>query len=217
MTSKPSPRKRAYRSEVRKAGADETRRAILTAARKALVAKGYGALRMDRVAKDAGVALDTVYAAVGTKPKLVRLLIETAISGADVALPPEERDYVQRIRAEPSAAGKLAVYARALALIHVRLAPLVHALQAAASEHPRLGALWREISERRHRNMNLLASELVATGELRSELDPDEVADALWALGAPETFMLLTRDRGWSAERFGAWLEKSWKRLLLAD
>lgn len=217
MTGKPGTKKRAYRSEVRSAGADETRRAILAAARKILVGKGYGALRMERIAKDAGVALDTVYAAVGTKPKLVRLLVETAISGADVAIPAEERDYVQRIRAEPAAPAKLELYAHALALIHPRVAPLVHALKLGAVEHPRLGALWREIAERRHRNMHLFADDLLATGAVRVGLGRDDVADQLWTLGAPETFLLVTRERGWSAERFETWLATSWKRLLLAE
>jgi hypothetical protein len=37
----------------------------------------------------------TVYAAVGKKPALFRLLIEVAISGSDQVLPAEEPDYVR--------------------------------------------------------------------------------------------------------------------------
>jgi AcrR family transcriptional regulator len=211
------PRKRRYRSELRAAGAEETRQAILSAARKLLVERGYGVMRMERIASDAGVALDTVYAAVGSKPMLIRLLIETAISGGDVAIPAEEREYVKQIRAASSAKVKLGTYAEALRLIHSRLAPLVRALRAAAGEHPDLAALWREISDRRHRNMLLFADELLATGELRAEVERDDLADTLWTIGSPELFLLLTQERGWSGERFSAWLATSWCRLFLRE
>lgn len=216
MTRKASPKKRVYRSKLRAAAAGETRQAILAAARTLLVDKGYSAMRMDRIAADAGVALDTVYAAVGTKPTLIRLLIETAISGADAAIPAEEREYVQRIRAAPSAEEKLETYAHALRLIHSRLAPLVRALHDAAGTHPELTSLWREIADRRHRNMLLLAAELRTAGGVRAELSCEDLADTLWTLGAPEVFLLLTQERGWSGERFVEWLASSWRRLLLA-
>jgi AcrR family transcriptional regulator len=215
MIRKVPPKKRSYRSELRTAAADETRQAILGAARNLLVEKGYGALRMERIARDAGVALDTVYAAIGSKPMLIRLLVETAISGGDAAVPAEEREYVKLIRASSSAKVKLGTYAEALHLIHSRLAPLVRALRDAAGEHPDLGTLWREISDRRHRNMHLFADDLLATGEVRAGIERDELADTLWTLGSPELFLLLTQERGWSGERFSAWLATSWYRLLL--
>ena len=96
-------------------------------------------------AKAAGVALDTVYATVGKKPALFRLLIEMAISGSDAAVPAEEREYVQAIRAEPDAAKKLRIYAAALCSIQERLAPLFGVLQGAAPIDPELAALWQGI------------------------------------------------------------------------
>ncbi len=112
---------------------------------------------------------------------------------------------------------KLGTYAEALRLIHFRLAPLVRELRDAAGEHPDLAALWREISDRRHRNMHLFADDLLATGELRAEVERDELADTLWTMGSPELFLLLTQERGWSGERFSAWLATSWHRLLLRE
>ncbi|MDP4501309.1 hypothetical protein [Nonomuraea turcica] len=56
------------------------------------------------IAADAEVAQDTVYAAAGRKPQIFQLLLETAISGSDQAVPAEERDYVRRIRAATTAA-----------------------------------------------------------------------------------------------------------------
>jgi AcrR family transcriptional regulator len=62
--------------------------AILDAARVLFTERGYAATAMTAIADRAGVALDTVYASVGRKPQLARLLIETAISGTDQVIPP---------------------------------------------------------------------------------------------------------------------------------
>jgi len=78
-------------------------------ARELFAERGYSATPMAAIADRAGVALDTVYASVGRKPELARLLIETAISGTDEAVPAEQRDYVQAIQAAPDAGAKIAV------------------------------------------------------------------------------------------------------------
>jgi hypothetical protein len=161
------------------------------------------------------VAIDTVYASVGTKQIVLRTLIEAAISGTGRAVPAEERDYVQAIRAEPDARGKLTIYAQALGRIHERLAPLIRALKDAAPADDALAALWKTIADRRAANMRLFAADLAATGQLRANVDLDEAADVIWATNAPEFYLLLVGERGWSPDKFEAWLVRAWTRLLL--
>jgi hypothetical protein len=170
---------------------------------------------MPEIAKQAGVALDTVYATVGRKPALLRLLVETAISGGDAATPAEQRGYVRAIRAEPNAAVKLRKYAAALGAIQPRLAPIFKVLQMASSQEPELDDLWREISRRRAGNMRLLAQDLRATGETRPDLSLAQIADIIWSMNAPEYFLLLVEQRGWSPVEFETWLADAWTRLLL--
>lgn len=172
---------------------------------------------MPAIAQAAGIALDTVYASVGKKPALFALLVESAISGVDVAIPAEERDYVQAIKAESDAARKLAIYAGALRKIQERLAPLFRVLQEAAPLDPGLGELWREIAERRAKNMILLTKDLAETGRLRRDLSIDTVRDVLWSMNSPEYFLLLVQGRGWSPAKFEEWLKDAWCRLLLEE
>lgn len=212
-----SVKPRPYNAPRRAAYAARTRRAIAEAAGRLFIEQGYNAVTMTQIAAEAGVAADTVYAAIGPKPVLFRLLIERAISGEDEPVTAEERDYVRAIRAEPEARGKLAIYARAIRLIQTRLAPLFLALQAAASSEPELATLWREISERRAANMRLLAADIAATGALRSDISVDQVADIIWSMNSAEYYDLLVHQRGWSPERFEAWLLDAWQRLLLND
>jgi hypothetical protein len=147
---------------------------------------------------------------------LTRLLIETAISGTDQAVPAEERDYVQRIRAAGTASDKIRIYAAAVTDVNSRVAPLHLVLRDAAAQAPELGKLWAEIATRRAGNMRLFAQDLAVTGELRPGLDVDEVADVVWSLNSAEYYTLLVRERGWPPARLAAWLADTWCRLFLA-
>jgi len=207
--------KRKYDSTARSEAARVTREVIINSARAIFLAKGYAAATMPAIARAAGTALDTVYATVGKKPALFRLLIEMAISGSDRAVPAQERDYVRAIRAEPDATRKLRLYAAALGRIQPRLAPLIRVLQGAAPLDSELEALWQNISRRRADNMRLLAKDLAATGRLRSTLSESKAADIIWSMNSPEFYLLLVEQCGWSLEEYERWLGDAWVQMLL--
>ena len=169
---------------------------------------------MTAVADRAGVALDTVYAAVGRKPELARLLIETAIYGTDQAIPAEQRDYVQAIQAALDAKTKIAIYAAAITAIAPRMALVLGIIQQAAAE-PELAALRTEIAERRAANMRRFVADLATVAPLR--LDPGQAADIVWATNSAELYQLLVGQRGWTPQRYEQFLSDTWQRLLLAD
>jgi AcrR family transcriptional regulator len=209
-------KRRRYDSSRRRAAAADTRRRILASARELFLAQGYPATTVALIARRAEVAADTVYATVGPKPLLFRELIETALSGDERVVEGSQRDYAIRMRAEPAAAEKLAIYAHAVTELQGRLAPLFLVLRDAAAADEELARLWREITERRARNMRLLADDLLGTGSLRADLSRNEIADVIWTMNGSEYYALLVFERGWPPARFEAWLLDAWSRLLLA-
>ena len=215
MTLMPGSVKRRYDASRRRQAADRTRAAILDAARELFTERGYAATPMTAIADRAGVALDTVYASVGRKPELARLLIETAISGTGQAVPAEQRDYVTAIRAATDAETKIAIYAAAVTAIAPRLALVLGIIQQAAHAEPELARLWNQIAERRAENMRLFVTDLASVQPLR--LDPGQAADIVWATNAAEMYQLLVGQRGWSPQRYERFLADTWRRLLLAE
>ncbi len=207
---------RTYRSVKRAAQAAETRAAVLGAARSLILENGYASTTVTQIAAHAGVNVDTLYATVGRKPDLMRSVVETAISGADRAVPAEERDYVLAILAAESAEEKLRLYADAAAKMGPRTAPVFEALRTAALTDRSCAALYTEITERRAANMRRFAADLRSTGSLREDVSDDQVADIVWSMNSAEYYLLLVRDRGWSSERFGVHLAETWRRLFLA-
>lgn len=206
---------RRYRSPRRVEQAAATRREVLAAARLLFTTNGYTATTIAEIASRARVSVDTIYAAVGRKPALLRELVETAISGSDLPIPGEQRDYVTRMRAAPTAREKLTIYAQAITDIQRRLAPVFLALRDAALTDPDCAALWAQISQRRATNMRRIAEDLRTTGELRTDLTDQQVADITWTMNSAEYWDLLVRERSWSPEEFQQWLADGWIRLLL--
>jgi AcrR family transcriptional regulator len=208
-------KRRTYDGEKRRAGSLETKKRIFGCARRVFIERGYRAATVAEIARGARVNVDTVYELVGRKPLILRELIEQAISGSDKAIIAEERDYVRAIVAEPDPARKIEIYAKAVADIQQRLAPLFAALRDAAVTEPEAAEVWREISSRRHANMRKLAVNLRESGGLRNDLTLAAAADLLWTMNSAEVYLLLTSDRGWTTKRYERWLADTWRRMLL--
>ncbi|MDQ4095966.1 MAG: hypothetical protein M3174_07170 [Actinomycetota bacterium] len=64
----------------------------------------------------------------------------------------------------------------------------------------------------------VFAADLRRTGQLRDDLPDDEVADIVWSMNAPEYWLLLVNERGWTPQRFREWRKarRRLTRLLLA-
>jgi AcrR family transcriptional regulator len=215
MANEANPARRRYDSSGRKHAAEATRSAIVRSARELFTTNGYAATTVAMIAERAGVAQDTVYAVVGTKPAIFRLLVETALSGRDDEALRDQRDYAGEMGAAANTRAKLAVYAAAVTAVQGRLAPLFLALGAAASLDEELDRLWHEINERRARNMRALADNLAASGEFRTDLTRDQIADIIWTMNSAEYYALLVIERGWTTDQFSQWLADAWPRLLL--
>lgn len=207
--------KRQYRSPQRSRRAAATQAAILEAARDQFTAKGYAAASVGDIAAAAGVNVDTVYSSVGRKPQLMLGVIDMTLASSPRPVTAEERDYVQDVLAAPDARMKLTTYAEALGRIMPKVAPLFEALGQAALSDTECAALRETISERRASNMRRLAADLRSTGELRSDLTDDVVADLLWTTNAPEYFALAVA-RGWTPKTYAERLADLWVRLLLS-
>lgn len=98
---------RRYVSARRAEQARQTRREIIAAAHRLLVEQGYTAATISAVAQEAGVALQTIYTAVGNKRALLRAVIESAIAGDDP--PPSSNDSATRSTARRTRGNACAV------------------------------------------------------------------------------------------------------------
>jgi TetR/AcrR family transcriptional regulator, regulator of autoinduction and epiphytic fitness len=206
MADKVKPRRR-YESRRRREQAEQTRRDIITAAGRLFRERGY-AVAMPEIAAQAGVVVETVYRTFGSKPGLFRAVIEALLAGGvtRAAVEVEERPAIRAIIDEPNPRRKVELYAATQPGIHRRAGPLLRALSDAKASDPELGRLWDELESWRLDGQGQFVAHLAETAALRSDRSTQEATDAVWTLCSLAVYDLLVVARGWTAERYEAWL-----------
>src|SRR5215813_3256208 len=137
--------KRAYNSPRRAEQAAATRAAILDAAQKLFEEQGYAATSMASIAKEAGVALKTVYLAFETKSGLLRALWHLRLRGDETPSPVGERDWYREVMEEPDPRRQLALNARNSRMVKARVGALMEVARSGARADPDVAALWSNI------------------------------------------------------------------------
>jgi AcrR family transcriptional regulator len=204
--SEPVKPRRAYNSERRREAALRTRQRILDAAAARFVEHGFAGTTIAAIAADAETAAETVYATFGSKVALLGAVVGAAARGAaDTEI--LEQEGPARVAAATSQRDQLELFALDISERLARTAPLVRAVAGAASSEPELAALLEGIHEARLRNIRSVPAMLARNGPLR--VAQEEAAETIWALASPDLYVLLTGLRGWSRERYAAWLADS--------
>jgi AcrR family transcriptional regulator len=207
--------KRSYNSALRKQQASQTRMKILDAAQRLFAQRGYAASTVEAIASGAGVAVDTVYAIFGSKREVLRSLLDVRVGGDDAPIDVLDRPGPQAVRHERSQARQLAAFALSVSQIIERVRPVDDIIRGAAAVDSDLAALRARVQESRYESMRELVSWVAANGPLRAGLNQEDAAAMVWTLTSPEVHSLLRATRGWSPERYAAWLGATLTRTLL--
>lgn len=209
--------KRRYRSTRRKAQAEDTRLAILDAARTLFAEKGWSATTIAAIARRAGVAPETVYARFGSKLAIVQALVVFAMRGADQATPFMEQPQRHRVRDEADPSLKIEAFSRHAGSLLARAAPILAVVRSASETDTELRSLYGELHRARRRNLATLVDDISAVGALRPGLDRETAVDHLWSLTSPELYLVWTGAAGRNPADHAEWLAAALKRLLLEN
>jgi AcrR family transcriptional regulator len=215
MKNKESSTKRPYHSKRRQMQANQTRMLIVEAARKLFSERGYTGATIEAIAQEAGVAVETVYAAFGNKREILSKLIDVSIVGDDKPIPLMQRSGPQSVKIEKDQYRQIALFSHDIREIMERVAPIFEVMRVAAKTEPDIADLLQNILKNRLHGMTGFITYLNTSGSLREGLSPSEAAETTWAITSPEIFNLWTKDHGWSADQYEHWLEKTLTRLLL--
>ena len=197
--------KRSYSSPRRQAQAEATRRDILAAAQRLFEQHGYPATTMAQVAREAGVALKTVYLAFETKSGLLRALWNLLLRGDDDTRPVAEQEWYRQVVDEPDPERRLRLNARNSTQGKQRISGILEIIRSAAPTDPETSALWNRIQREYHANQRAIIEPLHQHGHLRPELDIDRATDILWTINHPNTWQLLVVDCRWPPAQYEQW------------
>jgi AcrR family transcriptional regulator len=204
--------KRVYNSPLRAEQAQRTRAAVLDAAGRCFLDKGYAATTMKDVAAEAGVSVQTVFGQ-GSKAALLLGCVDRAVVGDDEAVPLARRELFVRFVEASDRAAKLDA-AREISRHYVPLTiPMIRVFAAAAAGDAELAEAWAEYERRRLQDGRLLIASFQPW--LREGLDVDRATDIFWALFSHVPVDNLMRVRGWSLDEYADFLVDAVDRLLL--
>jgi AcrR family transcriptional regulator len=151
-----------------------TRQGIVQAARDLLASGGSAALTIEAVADRADVAVQTIYNRVGSRSALLLAVAEMAML--------ENREYMDAAYAEP---GTIEERLRLTASAYIRFAverPHEFRLLVEPPDDPEASSRIAELIKEQNSKLAATIRDGVADGTLGTDVDPEVLSTALWAM-----------------------------------
>ncbi|TDT32942.1 TetR/AcrR family transcriptional regulator [Naumannella halotolerans] len=208
--SPPSPplqaaRTRAYRSPVRAEQRRRTRERILDAARRLFDTDGFGATTIAAIATEAEVSAQTIYSTFGSKPAVLRAVVEQMEIGADAD------EWRRRIADSDDPEEILRLWAGWTAAFFSASRPVA----ALAQDLPNAAELAAEGDRHRREALRSLVDRLSGITTMTDQT-PERLIDRAWALCGLSVYLSLVGECGWSDEEYTQWLGMTLQQQLLA-
>jgi AcrR family transcriptional regulator len=192
------------RPSLRDTLAAATRAQVVDAAAQLFAEQGYVGTSIGAIATRAGVAVQTIYNAVGNKAAVLSAVLDAAASGPNAPAPVPEF-MSERTQQAPDAAAILDLLADWFVEVNARTVPIQWVIRQAAAVDTDAAELERARSRQRLRNYGLAAAALRERGGLGAMTD-EEAAATIFTLGHPTAYRTLVIDEGWTPDAYRTWL-----------
>jgi AcrR family transcriptional regulator len=195
----------------------ETRRRLLLAAEQEFTERGYAGATVARIAATAGVTVQTLYLAWGSKRALLHAYMEAALAGTEDTPYPQVRpemiaEALDGVLDDPHA------IVREISALYRQIAERAalgwQLYRDAAATDPEVAADWQALQALRHQTFTTLISSLPEQS-LRPDLTRDSAIDTAWAVASPDTYDMLVRMRSYTHDQYEQWVTSSLTSLLL--
>jgi AcrR family transcriptional regulator len=189
---------------------EDTRHRLLQAAGEEFPVHGYAGTTVTRLAAAAGVSVQTLYLAWGSKRALLRGYVENALSGGTGS--PEDAD--RRFAGLPPRE-RLAELAALVTEVADRAATGWSLYRDASAVDPEIAADWNELQLLRHRLFSRILAGIPVSA-MAEGLTMKSAVDTAWTIASPESYDLLVRRLGYQLEEFHDWMRRSLTTAILA-
>jgi AcrR family transcriptional regulator len=191
---------------VRQARTRRTRTAVVEAARRLFLERGYAATTIDAISDLSDTPQPTVYRLFSSKLGILKAVLDVSVGGDDEVVAMADRPHVRALLSDQDPRNQLSGFAALLRDVMARAGPVHRILADAARSDEGAAALLAEIARQRHDGQRRIARSLARSNALRPALRERDAADIIHALASPEVYGLLVTDRGWTGERYEKWL-----------
>ena len=119
------------------------------------------------------------------------------------------------MRRETDQRRQVEIFSHDMREIMGRVGPIFGIMRTAAETEPDITELLHGMLQNRLQGITQFVKWLAANGPLRDGLTVEDAAETTWTISSAEVHHLLTVDRGWSDDRYEAWLLDTLTTLLL--
>lgn len=188
---------------------ERSRLRLVVAAGEVFAEHGYTGATVQAIAARAGVSVQTLYTAWGSKRALLRAYLELTMTGSATAV--SEGRWAPQVGAELDAvptsdpAARLRALATFFRSLAERVGPVWRLYREAAAVDPEIAADRAELDRERRRTLAAALAGL-DDGCLRPGLTRSAAVDTLLVLAGPATYEALVEGLGYSLDEFETWL-----------
>ncbi len=156
--------------------------------------------RIDAIAREAGVATQTVYAVFGSKQAILAELLDQDSFG------PDYQELIRQVLATNDPEVKVRFPARIARQIYDAQSSTFDRFKGAGVVAPDLASLGNQRECLRYEAQKGMITFLQQSGRLRKGLTVTTARDILWTLTGRELYRMLVRERGWTSQVYESWL-----------
>jgi AcrR family transcriptional regulator len=182
-----------------------TRQAIIDAAHELFTSRGFHGATVEAIAKQAGVAPQTVYFTFNNKVKLISAVIDAAVIGPEETAP-QEQAWWQAMREEPDPTRSLQIFIRGAGPAFARASTISDVLAAAARTDEEVMEIFEYHESLRRDAFGQVLDALATKGSLRPNLNRERLLDIFLVVYGDATYHQLTTQMGWPHEDVMDWL-----------
>lgn len=189
----------------------DTRAAIVAAATRLFLERGFSDVNMDEVAGEVGISRQGLYLHFRSRNALLEVVAERIDNARGI------RERTASVLDSPDALGTL----HALIDFHVsylpRVYPIAIAMYAAGKTEKDAAFMWDNRIAAMLEFFAAVTQRLADEGRLRKSWTTDEATELLWTILSLHTYEQLVIDRGWPIDRYRQHLETILDRVLVDD
>jgi AcrR family transcriptional regulator len=180
---------------------------VLDAASRLFTSRGWAATGIRDIAREAGVAAETVYAHYASKTALLRQVIEVAVVGDEQAVPLAQRPEFAALGAG-SRGERIAAAARLITEVHVRTIGFAKVIREAAYTDEAMADELESTRQRQRVDVERALRLLIGRRPTATELD------GIVAVVSVEVYLLLTELSRWRPEQYQTWMAETLELIL---
>ena len=158
------------------------------------------------------MARPTVFASFGSKPALLKEVLDQALAGDDEPVPVAQRPWFRPVWDAGTPGQVLDAYADVCTLIGARAGHLFEVVRRAADDAPEIAQLWQSTQDNRRAGAKMVIDRLDRDV---LALPPSRATDVLWLFNDPAAYVALVEQRGWAKRKFAHWLASTMRAGIL--